>query len=165
MENQQMAVAPRFDIERFDKKHFHSSSNVESKIVRLREHEECIADHVQAFKQKFKQCIARNYHNFNCNVDFLSRELACSHSTLFRYVKKSFGCSTSKYLRNYRLAKALQLIQSGGYSVGEVASLVGYVDAAYFSRVFTKMYGTSPSESFNTPNIRNMSFTSSLNID
>lgn len=153
-----MAVTPRFEIEHFDRKHIYSSSNVESKIVRFRVQEEYIADHVEEFKQRFEQCITRNYHNFNCNVDFLSRELACSHSTLFRYVKKSFGCSTSKYLRNYRLAKALQLIQSGGYSVGEVASLVGYVDAAYFSRVFTKMYGTSPSASFNMPNIRTLSF-------
>ena len=49
------------------------------------------------------------------------------------------------YIIQYRLKKSLEMLEKG-YKVREVASYVGYNDPYYFSRLFKKHFGLSPSE-------------------
>lgn len=44
-----------------------------------------------------------------------------------------------------RIDRAKQLLSDGGPPIGEVAEAVGYDDAGYFSRLFTRRVGVSPS--------------------
>ena len=48
------------------------------------------------------------------------------------------------YLINYRIKIATDFLRSGDYTVTEVANMVGYKDVCYFSRIYKKRVGFSP---------------------
>ena len=57
-----------------------------------------------------------------------------------------FGVSPKKYVINRRLTQAKAIIDHGDFStIGEVAALVGFDDALYFSKAFKERYGCPPS--------------------
>ena len=59
-----------------------------------------------------------------------------------------FGVSPKKYVINRRLSQAKAIIDHGEFSsIGEVAALVGFDDALYFSKAFKQQYGHPPSVS------------------
>lgn len=61
---------------------------------------------------------------------------------LFRHI---IGCSPSEYRMNKRILKAKDMLLSKEYSLAQAAALAGFEDANYFSRVFRKYTGTTPS--------------------
>ena len=64
----------------------------------------------------------------------------------FRSLFKQYaGKSPSRFCLENRLQKAAQLLQSNMYSISEVAAMVGYHDAGYFTKVFKKETGRLPS--------------------
>lgn len=69
------------------------------------------------------------------NPSYLSREFARYFDNL------SFG----EYIRKLRIEKALQLLDSTAYSLGEVAYLTGFSDQSHFTRIFKQHTGQSPS--------------------
>lgn len=79
-------------------------------------------------------------------IDNLHR-LCCISDTYFRKIFFSrFNLSPKEYVVNQRISHAMSIIESGDFeSIGEVAELVGYKDALYFSKAFKKIYGISPS--------------------
>ena len=64
-------------------------------------------------------------------------------STLF---KRETGDNFSDYLTNQRIEKAKEMLKSMNYSTQQVGEMVGYENARYFSKVFLKVVGISPSE-------------------
>ncbi|MBQ4150610.1 MAG: helix-turn-helix transcriptional regulator, partial [Clostridia bacterium] len=60
--------------------------------------------------------------------------------------KAEYGISPQKYIINLRIQKATELIETGDYSLKEVALLSGYNDYKYFSAEFKRLLGVSPSE-------------------
>ena len=60
--------------------------------------------------------------------------------------KKEFGISPKKYVINARIKLAESLIESGYYSLFEVAEKCGFTDHKYFSTEFRKTVGVPPSK-------------------
>ena len=52
----------------------------------------------------------------------------------------------SAYLNEFRVDKAQQLIRDSRLSLKDVGTAVGYSDANYFTRVFKRLTGQTPSE-------------------
>ena len=52
----------------------------------------------------------------------------------------------SVYLNEFRVEKARQLIRDSRLSLKDVGTAVGYADANYFTRVFKRLTGQTPSE-------------------
>jgi len=67
-----------------------------------------------------------------------------SESCFRSLFKRYSGKTPSKYCLDNRIFRAKQLLESGLYSVSEVAELVGYRDPGYFSKVFKKETGVLP---------------------
>ena len=61
-----------------------------------------------------------------------------------RLIVKYTGTSLHRYLINYRISMAINLLQNSGKSVTEIAYEVGFKDVNYFSRYFKKTVGMSP---------------------
>lgn len=59
---------------------------------------------------------------------------------------KELGENFSTYIRNYRLAKAKELLIGTQLKQYEISEKVGYADAKYFARVFKECVGMSPAE-------------------
>jgi AraC-like DNA-binding protein len=77
-------------------------------------------------------------------ISELSRQLGLNQRKLKMGFKQLFGTPVFQYTQNLRLEKALQLLQTGDYSIREVADAVGYGYAKNFTTAFKKRYGVSP---------------------
>lgn len=76
-----------------------------------------------------------------------ARHCAVSPEHLSRVFKKETGFGFNEYLNLYRLKKAESLLKSGHVqSVSQAALLCGFSDSNYFSGVYKKTYGISPSQ-------------------
>jgi AraC-like DNA-binding protein len=58
--------------------------------------------------------------------------------------KKLYKQTIKSYIQEQRMTRARQLLADGSMSVIDVAYTVGYADAAYFSNVFRKQFGMTP---------------------
>ena len=99
------------------------------------------ADKYVAMAMRF---IHANYSH-NITVENIARYTGISRSHLFRIFKQATGISVQRYLLEYRLKIAAQLLQSSDLAAGEVGSSCGFSDPNYFARSFKKFYGVSPS--------------------
>lgn len=81
----------------------------------------------------------------NLSINELSAALNISNSTLFRKVKTNTGLNINEYIRLSRLKMAAELLASGKYRVNEVADVVGFSSASYFSTNFQKQFNMTPS--------------------
>lgn len=94
---------------------------------------------------------AKNYINDNYTNTELSLEMICNYlhistayfSTLF---KKETGQTYIAYLTDLRMNKAIELLNTTNYKTYMVAEMVGYQEQNYFSYVFKKKFGVSPSK-------------------
>jgi AraC-like DNA-binding protein len=93
---------------------------------------------------KVKEYIDLNYSNSRLSLQFLGEKFNYQSKYLstafYRLVRTSF----SDYLQGLRLKQAVQLMENGFTSIQEIASMCGYEDPLYFSKVFKKAYGLSP---------------------
>jgi len=74
----------------------------------------------------------------------LAGELGVNEHYLSRVFRRELGLTPWQYLTRHRIRQAQRLLRSSHATVTEIASQVGYNDAAYFSRVFRKETGQSP---------------------
>lgn len=65
---------------------------------------------------------------------------------LSRLFKQEMGETLSEYLLRIKTERAAQLLKEGQYKIGEIAGMVGYSAASYFSIMFKKFTGYSPRE-------------------
>jgi len=82
-----------------------------------------------------------------------------SPSRFCRQFKATLGVTFVEYLTNYRMDQAKCLLSNPTMPVADVAAAVGFNDPSYFTRVFRKQQGVSPSEYraasvFETPHLR-----------
>ncbi len=69
-----------------------------------------------------------------------------SPSRFCRQFKAAFDVTFVEYLANYRMQQAKRLLTNPAMPVADVAAAVGFNDPSYFTRVFRKQEGVSPSE-------------------
>ena len=60
--------------------------------------------------------------------------------------RAAVGVSPLRYLRDYRLSQARQMLRETDLPVAAIAARVGYTDPFYFSRIFGKIEGLPPSD-------------------
>ncbi len=80
----------------------------------------------------------------------LSKNGYCSDH-MRRLFREQIGKTPHEYLSYMRIKAAKKLLTSrkvSNYSVGEICTMVGFHDVSYFSRIFKKATGISPSEYF-----------------
>lgn len=89
--------------------------------------------------------IERNIDNTALNNEILAEEISISERHLFRRVKELTGLSPQKYLRHYRLQRAMRILLNGRHrKVKEAGAAVGYANTSYFIRQFELEFGRKP---------------------
>ncbi len=89
--------------------------------------------------------IAEHY-NENLTLALLADQFGFSYHYLSYYFNKQAKEGFSEYLNKIRIKKACELLSGNECSVSEISRMIGYSDHAYFSRVFKKMIGQTPSQ-------------------
>lgn len=75
----------------------------------------------------------------------IAASVGVSPDYLTRQFHKVTGITPQEYLRRFRFARAMELLQAG-LPVGEVAARVGFSNLCHFSREFKKEMGVTPSQ-------------------
>jgi AraC-like DNA-binding protein len=75
----------------------------------------------------------------------LSREFGLTPEHINYLFRKQLGLSPSQFVMRERVRAAAELLRQGRLSISEVAYEVGFQDPLYFSRVFKRLMGVSPS--------------------
>lgn len=77
-------------------------------------------------------------------LDF-SKNLGFSKSKLYRIMLKIVGKSPNAFLKEYRLNRALHLLNDQKSNISEIAYQTGFSSPTYFSKCFQEVYGKLPS--------------------
>lgn len=94
---------------------------------------------------KAQDFIRTNYMDKNLSVEGVARNLYINAGYLRAVFKKEYGITVSGYIFQTRMKKAREIILTGQFKLMAVSQMVGFGDAAYFSKCFKKYYGISPS--------------------
>lgn len=89
--------------------------------------------------------VERHYHE-DLGIDEVADVvgLSCSHFCVL--FKQETGFTFLEYLTKYRIDKACSILRNSEVKVYQIAPLVGYQDPRYFTQVFKKVVGKTPSE-------------------
>lgn len=98
-----------------------------------------------AFISRINQLIEENMDNSEFSIADITKEMCISRSLLHIKMKTFFNASMTDYIRRRRMSKACELLK-GGLNISETAYSTGFSDPKYFSKVFRKTFGMSPSE-------------------
>jgi signal transduction histidine kinase/AraC-like DNA-binding protein len=95
-----------------------------------------------------KQATAYIHQNFTCSISRseLADEIGINQDYLTRVFKKELGISPWDYLNRYRIYHAKENLRLTHKSIRQISYQVGFSDLSYFSRVFRRITGMSPSE-------------------
>ncbi|NLZ35067.1 MAG: response regulator [Clostridiales bacterium] len=96
--------------------------------------------------EKAKAYIKENYSDPEISVERLCSELHVSPTYFSTIFKKETDMNFVSYLTNIRLEEAVKLLNTTDDKTYIIARKVGYLEANYFSYVFKKQYGISPSK-------------------
>ncbi|MGB5693953.1 MAG: helix-turn-helix domain-containing protein, partial [Flavobacteriaceae bacterium] len=100
----------------------------------------------QKFIDRLQQILEKNLDNEHFGVSDLAMAANVSRSNLHRKVHAYNGNSTSQFIREYRLKKAMELLKKHDLTVAEIAYRVGFSSPTYFSSCFKDYYGYPPGE-------------------
>lgn len=93
---------------------------------------------------------ARKYFNEHYNEDISIEEYAQSRGMSVSWFLRNFKQMTMKspmqYILTIRINNAVSLLETTDYNVTEISTIIGYDNPLYFSRIFKKQKGVSPSD-------------------
>jgi len=98
--------------------------------------------------KQIRNMIIRDYAKPNFALDEAIRSMPFHYDYLRKLFKKEVGLNPLEYMTKLRMKKAETMLGpmwAKGNSIADVAELCGFDDALYFSRVFKKHFGCSPS--------------------
>lgn len=102
-------------------------------------------EHENHLVVKAKDYILQNY-NKDISLDEVSRQLDLSSYYFSKLFKEETGSNFVEYVTALRIQKAKELLKDNDCTMKEICSSVGYSDPNYFSRIFKKNEGITPTE-------------------
>ncbi|MDW2796207.1 AraC family transcriptional regulator [Clostridium boliviensis] len=102
---------------------------------------------VKKYSDNIQDCVTYIdlHYNENLTLKKMAEYLNLNSSYLSTLFKKELGKTVTEYITQTRIKQALLLLNSTKHSIREVANQCGFDDINYFSRIFKKYEGMSPS--------------------
>jgi len=117
-----------------------------SQQMKLEPTQEIITPLDERFLKKLMDIVDANISNPSFDVSNLVDEMHMSHSIILKKVKLLTGMSPVEFIRSMRIKRAAQVFRQTRIPVAEVAFMVGFSDAKYFSKCFSREFGMKPTE-------------------
>ncbi|MFD0860629.1 helix-turn-helix domain-containing protein [Sungkyunkwania multivorans] len=78
------------------------------------------------------------------SVSQLAKRVGLNQNNLQKGFKLLYAVSVKEYIRNYRIEKARQLMETTSLNITEITYKIGINSRSYFSKIFKQKYGVSP---------------------
>ncbi|MCU0408977.1 MAG: AraC family transcriptional regulator, partial [Bacteroidales bacterium] len=98
----------------------------------------------QAFIRKLTDIVLANLGNEQFGVSELAHESGLSIRILNKKLRKITGKPGSRFIRDTRLNKSLELLREGIYTVSEAGYKAGFSSPVYFTKCFHEYFGVPP---------------------
>ena len=121
-----------------------SGEKLETKVQCLTE-TTVLDDGAKQFVEQATHHVVSHLSDSSFGIEELCREMAMSRTLFYVRLKSYTGQSPQDFVRIIRLERAAALLRSGR-SVTDAATLTGFDNPKYFSTVFKKYFGASPSK-------------------
>lgn len=103
-------------------------------------------DTTKTFVSRAAEYVQEHYADKDLNIETVCKYLNVSAAYFSTIFKKETGKTFINYLTDYRMQQAVDLLGNKDEKTYIIADRVGYTDANYFSYVFKKQFGMSPSK-------------------
>ncbi len=98
------------------------------------------------FLLRVRAVVEKHMADEDFTVEQLADEVGLSRAQLHRKLIALTGVSASRYVRNFRLEHAMDLLKKNVGTISEIAYRVGFASPAYFTKCFTEDFGMPPSQ-------------------
>ncbi len=115
-------------------------------ILGVREMGEAADEKTPSVISDAKLYMSQNFNNPNLMLQDVAREVGMSNSRFSTVFSQQTGQTFTEYLIYLRLNKAKELLRTTDTKGSQIAREVGYNDSHYFSYIFKKNVGMTPSE-------------------
>ena len=105
-----------------------------------------ITPYDEKFMQKVMEFMETQMDNSELTIDAFAEHLMLSRTIFYRKLKSIIGLTAVDFIREIRIKRAVQLIDSGEYNFSQIAYMTGFSDPKYFSKCFKKVMGVTPTE-------------------
>jgi AraC-like DNA-binding protein len=96
--------------------------------------------------QKVLHCLEEHIADPQLSVEFLSRQVGMSRSSLYSKVLEITGETPVEYIRSFKLDRAAILLEKSDLTIAEVGYQTGFSTPNYFARAFKARFNMLPSE-------------------
>ena len=103
-------------------------------------------DTTKSFVTSAVEYVKEHYADQNLTVETMCKNLGVSAAYFSTIFKKETGKTFINYLTDYRMEQAVEFLMTGDDKTYVIAEKTGYSDPNYFSYVFKKQFGMSPSK-------------------
>ena len=115
-------------------------------IQRSREEEKpAVSSYLQEEMEHARRYFSEHY-NEAISIEDFAQSRGMSVSWFMRNFKQIAKVTPMQYILNIRINNAVTLLETTNYNVAEISAIVGYDNPLYFSRIFKKQRGVSPSD-------------------
>lgn len=98
----------------------------------------------QRFLLRCREIIDDNLSNADFNLDFFSKKLGMSHSSLYKKIKVVTGLTAIEFINEYRIFKAIKFMNEGETNIGTISVKCGFNDIRTFREAFKKRMKLTP---------------------
>ena len=96
--------------------------------------------------KKALDCIERNMDNSDYGVEDFVSDMALGRTVLYQKINSITGKSIKEFILDIRLKRAAKLLSESDKTIAEVSYMTGFLNPKYFSTIFKKHFGMTPSE-------------------
>ncbi|KAA3952258.1 response regulator [Bacteroides ovatus] len=100
-----------------------------------------ITPYDEQFMKKVMAYMEEQMDNAELTIDEFAEQLMLSRTIFYRKLKSIVGLTPVDFIREIRIKRAVQLIDSDEYNFSQVAYMTGFNDPKYFSKCFKKVIG------------------------
>ena len=90
--------------------------------------------------------INEHYNSYDLSLEDISKNTFLTPAYICVIFKDFTGKTVNKYITEYRIMQAKELLKDSNIKMNDIALKVGYRDGNYFAKIFKKETGYSPSE-------------------
>lgn len=100
----------------------------------------------EKFLGRVMDCTEKIWDKNDMTITDFARELGMSKSQLVRKLKSLTSLSPNDFLKEFRLRKAIHMIEDRTMNIAEITMAIGFSNPSYFTKCFRRRFGKAPSD-------------------